>query len=98
MPSFLLISGSAAFDDYLKNGDEKEIDKLLSFLKEQEKGNKSLHTEEAAKTGTHAILFIDIRQHGVKKPVFFCHLLYLLHIPCGKRWRKRYRRRFRLFG
>ncbi len=41
----------ATFDDYLKNGDEKEIDKVLSFLKEQKKGNDSLHTEEAARVG-----------------------------------------------
>lgn len=39
----------ATFDDYLKNGDEKEMDKILSFLKEQKKGNESLHTVEAAK-------------------------------------------------
>lgn len=41
----------ATFDDYLKNGDEKEIDKVLSFLKEQKKGNESLRTEEAVKAG-----------------------------------------------
>lgn len=39
----------ATFDDYLKNGDEKEIDKVLSFLKEQKRGNDNLHTEEAVK-------------------------------------------------
>lgn len=45
----------ATFDDYLKNGDEKEMDKILSFLKEQKngkRGNKfpqNLHTVEAAK-------------------------------------------------
>lgn len=38
----------ATFDDYLKNGDEKEMDKILSFLKEQKKGNENLHTAEAA--------------------------------------------------
>lgn len=41
----------ATFDDYLKNGDEKEIDKVLSFLKNQKKGNEGLHTEEAARAG-----------------------------------------------
>ena len=41
----------ATFDDYLKNGDEKEMDKVLSFLKGQKKGNESLHTEEAARAG-----------------------------------------------
>lgn len=39
----------ATFDDYLKNGDEKEMDKILSFLKEQKKGNDNLHTVQAAK-------------------------------------------------
>lgn len=39
----------ATFDDYLKNGDEKEMDKILSFLKEQKKGNEKLHTAEAAR-------------------------------------------------
>ncbi len=41
----------ATFDDYLKNGDEKEMDKVLSFLKGQKKGNDNLHTEEAARAG-----------------------------------------------
>ncbi len=35
------------FDDYLKNGDEKELDKVISFLKGQQKGNDHVHTEEA---------------------------------------------------
>lgn len=39
----------ATFDDYLKNGDEKELDKVVSFLKGQKKGNDNLHTAEAAK-------------------------------------------------
>ena len=41
----------ATFDDYLKNGEEKEMDKVLSFLKGQKKGNENLHTEEAARAG-----------------------------------------------
>ena len=41
----------STFDDYLKNGDEKEMDKVLSFLKGQKKGNENLHTEEAARAG-----------------------------------------------
>jgi len=41
----------ATFDDYLKNGDGKEIDKILSFLKKQQRGNDHLHTEEAARAG-----------------------------------------------
>ncbi len=45
----------ATFDDYLKNGDEKEMDKVLSFLKGQKNGKRgnefphNLHTDEAAK-------------------------------------------------
>ena len=35
----------ATIDDYLKNGDEKELDKVLSVLKGHKKGNGSLHTE-----------------------------------------------------
>lgn len=45
----LKVGKIATFDDYLKNGDEKEIDKVLSFLKEQKRGNDNLHTEEAVK-------------------------------------------------
>lgn len=47
----------ATFDDYLKNGDEKELEKVMSFLKNQKngkKGNKlpyNLHTAEAEKAG-----------------------------------------------
>lgn len=32
-------------DDYLKNGDEKELDKVFSILKGHKKGNGNLHTE-----------------------------------------------------
>lgn len=41
----------ATFDDYLKNGDGKEMDKILSFLKKQKQGNGRLRTGEAARTG-----------------------------------------------
>lgn len=47
----------STFDDYLKNGDEKEMDKVLSFLKGQKNGKRgdrspqNLHTEEAARAG-----------------------------------------------
>jgi len=44
----------ATFDDYLKNGDEKDLGKLMEFLKEQKKGNESpgkIHTEDAARVG-----------------------------------------------
>lgn len=39
----------ANFDDYLKNGDEKELDKLITFLRSQQRGNEKLHTEEAVR-------------------------------------------------
>lgn len=41
----------ATFDDYLKNGDEKEIEKVVSFLENQKKGNDSLHTVEVERAG-----------------------------------------------
>ena len=41
----------ATFDDYLKNGDEKELEKVMSFLKGQKKGNDNLHTAEAERAG-----------------------------------------------
>lgn len=34
------------FDDYVQDGDEKELDKLLKFLKGQKVGNALAHTEE----------------------------------------------------
>jgi len=39
----------ATFEEYLKGGDEKELEKLLSFLKKQKQGNVKDHTEEAVK-------------------------------------------------
>lgn len=39
----------ATFDDYLKNGDEKQLGKLMDFLKNQKMGNEKIHTEEGAK-------------------------------------------------
>lgn len=41
----------ASFDDYLKNSNEKDLEKVMSFLKGQKKGNDSIHTAEAAKAG-----------------------------------------------
>ena len=41
----------ATFDDYLKNGDGKEIGNILSFLKKQKRGNDRLHTGEATRAG-----------------------------------------------
>lgn len=39
----------ATFDDYLKNGDEKQLGKLMDFLKSQKVGNEKVHTEEGAR-------------------------------------------------
>ena len=39
----------ATFDDYLKGGDEKKLDKIMKFLEGQKKGNAHVHTEEAAR-------------------------------------------------
>lgn len=41
----------ASFDDYLKNGDEKQLGKLLEFLKGQKRGNDKIHTEESTRAG-----------------------------------------------
>jgi len=41
----------ATFDDYLKNGDAKELEKVMSFLKGQKRGNDNLHTAEAQRAG-----------------------------------------------
>lgn len=35
----------ATFDDYLKNGDEKQLSKLMEFLRSQKAGNEKVHTE-----------------------------------------------------
>lgn len=39
----------ATFDDYLKNGDEKQLGRLMDFLKNQKMGNDKIHTEEGAR-------------------------------------------------
>ncbi len=39
----------ATFDDYLKGGDEKQLDKIMKFLEGQKKGNAHVHTEEAVR-------------------------------------------------
>ncbi len=39
----------ATFDDYLKDGDEKQLGKLMDFLKSQKMGNDKVHTEESAR-------------------------------------------------
>ena len=36
----------ATFDDYLKNGDEKQLGKLMSFLQNQKIGNDKVHTQQ----------------------------------------------------
>lgn len=39
----------ASFDDYLKNGDEKSLGKLMEFLRGQKKGNDKVHTEDSTR-------------------------------------------------
>ena len=39
----------ATFDDYLKNGDEKQLGRLMDFLKSQKMGNDKVHTAESAR-------------------------------------------------
>lgn len=39
----------ATFDDYLKNGDEKQLGRLMDFLKSQKMGNEKNHTVESAR-------------------------------------------------
>lgn len=39
----------ATFDDYLKNGDEKQLNKLMEFLKWQKKGNEISPSPESAR-------------------------------------------------
>lgn len=39
----------ANFDDYLKNGNEEELGKLMDFLQRQKKGNEPVHSEERAR-------------------------------------------------
>lgn len=39
----------ATFDDYLKNGDEKQLGRLMDFLQNQKMGNDKVHTEESAR-------------------------------------------------
>ena len=42
----------ATFDDYLKNGDEKQLGKLMDFLKNQKMGNDMVHSEDGVKVST----------------------------------------------
>lgn len=45
------VGSIASFDDFLKNGDEKSLSRLMEFLQGQKKGNEKVHTEEAARAG-----------------------------------------------
>ena len=42
----------ATFDDYLKNGDKKQLGKLMDFLKNQKMGNDMVHSEDGVKVST----------------------------------------------
>src|SRR5574344_2448653 len=49
----ILSSGRiATFDAYLKNGDEKQLGKLMDFLKNQKMGNDMVHSEDGVKVST----------------------------------------------
>lgn len=39
----------ATFEDYLKNGDEKQLGRLMDFLQSQKMGNDKVHTAESAR-------------------------------------------------
>jgi ribosomal protein S25 len=41
----------ATFDDYLKNGNEQDLGKLMDFLKGQKPGNDKGHTEDSSRAG-----------------------------------------------
>jgi len=43
----LKVGRIATLDDYLKNGNEKELNKLMDFLKTQKQGKDLVHTDEA---------------------------------------------------
>ena len=43
----------ATFDDYLKNSDEKQLGKLMDFLRGQKEGNDRLHTAESVRTSAN---------------------------------------------
>jgi hypothetical protein len=49
----------ATFDGYLNNGDKKEMDKVLSFLKKKKQKSDRLHTEEDARAGEHLLGLIE---------------------------------------
>ena len=49
----------ATFDDYLNNGDKKEMDKVLSFLKKQKPKSGRFHTEEDARAGEHLLGLVE---------------------------------------
>lgn len=49
----------ATFDDYLNNGDKKEMDKVLSFLKRQKQKSSRFHTEEDARAGEYLLGLVE---------------------------------------
>lgn len=65
----------ADFDDYLKNGEEKEMDRVMSFLKKQKSGTRGndlpndLHTVEAEKVNEAVDAMIEkIGLYAIEKP------------------------------
>ncbi len=49
----------ATFDDYLNNGDKKEMDKVLSFLKKQKQKSGRFHTKGDARAGEHLLGLVE---------------------------------------
>ena len=65
----------ADFDDYLKNGEEKEMDRVMSFLKKQKSGTRGndlphdLHTVETEKVNEAVDAMIEkIGLYAIEKP------------------------------
>lgn len=68
----------ATFDDYLRNGDEKELGRLMEFLRNQKRGNELTHTDGISqanalmdglieKVGLYAMEKQSISVEGIKE-------------------------------
>ena len=57
----------ATFDDYLKNGDEKELGRLMEFLKNQKRGNDLSHTDRLSSDNTLDGLIEKVGLYAMEK-------------------------------
>ena len=57
----------ATFDDYLRNGDEKELGRLMEFLRNQKRGNDLTHTEGIAKNSALDGLIEKVGLYAMEK-------------------------------